>query len=112
MKRFYCVVLLSLVTTCALGQPAHQSQLSNPPTGSEVVVRSLYRDVIARHPVGIPHGTNMRSFASYLSKSLIHRIDLAQACSQDWMRQNRGHVSKAPFAWGELGLFSGGDEKA
>jgi hypothetical protein len=54
----------------------------------------------------------MKAFAPYLSKSLIHRIDSAHACSLDWMRQNQGHVLKAPFAWGEAGLFSGGDEKA
>lgn len=97
---------------CALGQPIHQSQPSNPPSGSEVVVRNLYHDVIARHPVGIPYGANMRILAPYLSTSLIHRIDSAQACSRDWMRQNQGRVLKAPFAWGEAGLFSGGDEKA
>lgn len=112
MKRFCYVVLLPLVTMWALGQPALQSQPSNPPSGPEVVVRGLYRDVIARHPVGIPYGANMRRFAPYLSKLLIHRIDLAQACSRDWMRQNQGHILKAPFAWGEAGLFSGGDEKA
>jgi hypothetical protein len=112
MKRFCCVVLLPLLTTWALGQPVHQSQPSNLPNGSEVVVRSLYHDVIARHPVGIPYGANMKSFAPFLSKSLLHRIDLAQACSRDWMRQNQGRVLKAPFGWGEAGLFSGGDEKA
>lgn len=112
MKPFFCVVLLSLVTTSVLGQPAHQSRASNPPSGPEVVVRSLYGDVIAYHPIGIPREANMKRFAPYLSKSLIHRIDLVQACSKDWMRQNQGQLIKAPFAWGEAGLFSGDDEKA
>lgn len=112
MKRFCCVVLLPLVTAWALGQSVHQSQSSNLPNGSEGVVRSLYHEVIVRHPVGIPYGANMRMFAPYLSKSLLHRIDLAHACSRDWTRQNQGRVLKAPFAWGEAGLFSGGDERA
>jgi hypothetical protein len=112
MKHFCSVVLLLVVTAYALGQLTRQSQASNPPSGPALVVKNLYRDVIARHPVGIPSGANMRSFAPYLSKSLVHRIDSARACSQDWMRQNQGQVLKAPFAWGEAGLFSGGDEKA
>ncbi len=112
MKHLRCVVLLPLVMTWALGQPVRQSQPSNPPNEPEVLVRSLYHEVIARHPVGIPHGADMKIFAPYLSKSLLNKIDLAHACSRDWIRQNQGRILKAPFAWGEAGLFSGGDEKA
>lgn len=35
-------------------------------------------------PIG---ADNMRVFAPYLSKALLHRIDLAMACDDDWARQ-------------------------
>jgi hypothetical protein len=104
MKRFCCVVLFPLLTTWAIGQP-----VTNQP---EAVVRSLYHEVVVRHPVGIPHGADWKIFAPYLSKPLLHRIDLAHDCARDWNRQNQGRILKAPFGWGEAGLFSGGDEKA
>jgi hypothetical protein len=104
MKRLRCVVLLPLLTAWAIGQP-----VTNQP---EAVVRSLYHEVVVRHPVGIPHGADWKIFAPYLSEPLLHRIDLAHDCARDWNRQNQGRILKAPFGWGEAGLFSGGDEKA
>jgi hypothetical protein len=111
MKRFCSVVLLPLLTTWSLGQPVSLGQPSDPPGGPEVVVRSLYRDVIARHPVGIPYGANMKAFAPYLSERLRHRMDVAVTCGKDWYRQNAGRTLKPPFAWLEAGLFSGQDER-
>jgi hypothetical protein len=106
------IALLPLTMAWALGQTVHQSRPSGRPSQPEALVRSLYTQVVARHPVGIPNGANMKVFASYLSKPLLRRIDLADACSRDWIRQNQGHILKAPFNWAEAGLFSGGDEKA
>ncbi len=62
----------------------------------------------------------MKIFAPYLSKTLRRRIDLTRSCEADWFRQFPGnrypqdseYVVKAPFAWGEGGLFSGQDERA
>ncbi len=54
----------------------------------------------------------MKTFAPYLSKALLHRIDLAKACGADWHRQNPGPQLKPAFDWLELGLFSGGDEES
>jgi hypothetical protein len=53
----------------------------------------------------------MRILAPFLSKTLLHRIDLARACEHDYFRQNRGRYAKAPIAWLEAGLFSGSDER-
>ena len=82
------------------------------PNQPDALVRSLYAQVVARHPVGIPGGANWKIFAPYLSKTLLHRIDLAIACGADWSRQNPDPDLKPPIGWLELGIFSGGDEKA
>jgi hypothetical protein len=73
---------------------------------------------MARHPTGIPRRADMNVFAPYLSKRLLHRIDLAQACARDWVRQDQKRMlmdnqlpEKAPFSWAESGLFSGADER-
>lgn len=107
------IFLLQFTTTFALGQVVHQS---GPPTRlatqPEAVVRSLYSEVIARHPIGIPDDASMKVFAPYLSKALLRRIDVAIACSIDYSRQHQRRDEKPPFDWLELGLFSGGNEEA
>jgi hypothetical protein len=75
------------------------------------MVRNLYREVVARHPVGIPGDADMKIFAPYLSKALLHRIDLAIACSEDWDRQQPDLNLKPEIAWLESGLFSGDHER-
>ena len=105
MNRFGCIILLQFATTLALGQPALPKQ-------PEPMVRSLYDEVVARHPIGIPEGADMKIFAPYLSKALLHRIDVAVACAADYDRQYPDPNLKPPFAWLESGLFSGDDEQA
>ena len=78
------------------GQP-----VTNQP---EAVVRSLYHEVMVCHPVGIPHGANWKIFAPYLSKSLVHRVDLAHDCARDWNRQNQD-AFRRPNSVGEGGPF-------
>ncbi len=111
MSRLRNVVFLTLATAWALGQPVRQNQPSTLTNQPETLVRSLYHEVVVRHPSGLPSSADMKIFAPYLSKSLLHRIELARACSRDWVRQNQGRILKAPFSWSEAGLFSGGDEK-
>jgi hypothetical protein len=84
---------------------------TNLPSQPEALVTSLYQQVVARAPGGIPEGTDWKVFAPYMSKTLLHRIDLALACDDDWFRQNRGQMVKAPFGWSESGLFSGANEE-
>jgi len=112
MNPLRCIFLLLFATTTALGQLV---QKSNPPSAPEepsAVVRSLYNEVVARHPVGIPKDADMKAFAPYLSKSLLHRIDLAHACEDDYYRQHQNPNLKPQIEWLEFGLFSGGMENA
>lgn len=75
----------------------------------EALIRSLYQQVVAHHPVDIPYGTNMRIFAPYMSNSLLHNLDVDNACAEDWNRQHPDPNLKPPVYEG--GLFSGGDER-
>jgi hypothetical protein len=111
MNYLRSIVFLLFATAWALGQPAHQTQASPPPDQPELLVRNLYHEVVVRHPSGLLYGADMKIFAPYLSKTLLHRIELTRACGDDWARQNQGRILKAPFSWPESGLFSGGDEK-
>jgi hypothetical protein len=81
------------------------------PKQPEAFVRSLYAQVVARRPVGIPWGEDWKIFAPYCSKALLHRIDLALACGDDWNRQYPDPNLKPEIGWLELGLFSGGDDE-
>lgn len=85
------------------------SGLLNQP---DKLVSSLYEQVVARHPLGIPYGDDRTVFAPYLSKSLLHRFDLNNACFADWRRQNPDPSLKPPIGLIENGLFSGSNEKA
>jgi hypothetical protein len=111
MTFLRCIMLLHFTTTLALGQVTQQSKPPSVRESPESMVRNLYRDVVARHPVGIPGDADMKIFAPYLSKALLHRIDLAIACSEDWNRQHPEPNLKPEIAWLESGLFSGDDER-
>jgi hypothetical protein len=74
----------------------------------EAMVRSLYRVVLARQPIGISTSPRfLTTFGPYLSKSLVDKIRVDRLCELDWVRRHRGQVIKPPFTWLELGLFSG-----
>jgi hypothetical protein len=115
LNLFRGILLLQLAITVALGQVAQKSKPTSLPTQPEVLVRSLYTQVVARHPHDIPNSAEMKIFAPYLSKALLHRIDLAKACSDDWDRQNPEPHLKAEMA-SQYGLFSanewGGEPRA
>jgi hypothetical protein len=112
MTLLRCIILLQFTTTLAFGQLTHPSKPPSAPKQPDAMVRSLYREVVARHPVGIPVDGDMKIFAPYLSKALLHRIDLAIACSADEARQHPDPHLKPEIAWLEAGLFSGDDEQA
>jgi hypothetical protein len=95
----------------------------------EATVRALYKEVVARQPLGIstyPHFLTV--FGPYLSERLVRHIKLDRLCEQDWLRRTHGgyapappgppgppgppEIMKPPFAWLELGLFSGDVEQA
>ena len=102
MNLLQCVVLLQVAAVMALGQSAQPSKLPSPFTQPEALVRSLYTEVVARHPHDIPADAEMKIFAPYLSQGLLHKIDLAKTCSADWDRQNPEPRLKARdrlFVW-------------
>jgi len=112
MNLLRSILLLQFATALALGQSAPQGKPATLPNQLEGLIRSLYTEVVAHHPIGIPRGTDMKIFAPYLSEALLHRIDVAHACAADYDRQFPDPNLKPPFAWLEGGLFSGDDEQA
>ena len=118
MNQLRCMILLLLFSVFALGQTPQQGRPDSVPKQPSALVESLYRQVTARHPTGLPNAADMNVFAPYLSKRLLHRIDLARACARDWNRQDQKRrltdnqvPEKAPFGWAESGIFSGGNER-
>lgn len=80
------IILLQITTMLALGQSTHDSEQSGVTDQPEAIIRGRYQEIVSRHPVGIPKGAHMRAIATYLSKALLHRIDLAEACEADYYR--------------------------
>jgi hypothetical protein len=79
----------------------------------EAFVRNLYQQVIAHRPIGIPWGIEERAFSPYFSNALLHRFEAANACADDWDRKHQPPpIEKPEYSWLELGIFSGGDERA
>jgi len=113
MTPLRCVILLQFATTLALSQVGQGGEpLTRALKQREAVVRSLYSEVVARHPIGIREGADMKIFAPYLSKALRHGIDIAVACAADFDRSYPEPNLKPPFAWLEAALFSGNDGQA
>ena len=66
MKILRYIVLFEMAVSLALGQSAAQSKPPGPPNQPEALVRSLYTEVVSRHPHDIPEGADMEIFAPYL----------------------------------------------
>ena len=112
MKHSCCIYLLPLLTVLVWGQGAPRGKPSPLPYQPETLVNGLYKQVVARRPLGIPHGADMKAFAPYLSKALRHRFDLNNACFIDWRKRNPDPNLKPPVGLIENGIFSGANEKA
>lgn len=110
MTLLRCIILLQFTATLALGQ-AQQGKPSSVPKLAEATVRSLYREVVTRQPIGIPKEADMKTFAPYLTKSLLHRIALARGCEDDYHRGHQNPNEKPQLEWLEFGLFTGANEK-
>ena len=100
------LLLCSLLILGHAGEAQSGGSLPKP----TVVVQRLYDQVIVRHPLGIPSGDNWKIFSPFLSRGLIRAIGLARSCETDWAQRYQGKTIKEPFAWGELGIFSGAEE--
>jgi hypothetical protein len=112
MKRLGWICLLPFITILAWGQNTSQIKPSGLPDSPDALVRSFYEEVVARHPLGIPYGADMKVFGPYLSKQLRHKFALSDACFKDWKRQNPDPSLKPTIGLIENGIFSGGDVKA
>jgi hypothetical protein len=112
MKRLRCVGLATLMMAPAWGQAVAQGKPAALPNRSDALVGSLYEQVIARHPLGVPDGEDVKIFAPYLSKALLHRFDLNDACLADWYRQNPDPDLKPIVGMIESGVFSGPDDES
>ncbi|HSE49084.1 MAG TPA: hypothetical protein VLA96_07760 [Terriglobales bacterium] len=86
---------------------SYVSAVPRIPNRPKPLVQSLYAEVVAHHPLGISVGGKLKVFAPYLSKALLHRINLANTCLEDWDRQNPDPTAKPPGIEG--GLFTGDD---
>ena len=85
------------------------------PEGPQPVVLKLYRQVVARRPLGIPQGQNKAAIDPFLSRTLVQRLKTAQACEDHYFRQHppeKDAKSKPEFPWLDLGIFSGPNEEA
>lgn len=107
--RFWCICLLPLLAVSASGHALHQGKPSAPPDRPDAMVESLYKEVVARHPFGVP---DMDVFGPYLSKKMLHGFDLAKACFDGWRRENPDPNLKPSVGLIELGIFSGGSEES
>jgi hypothetical protein len=107
MKGFRHFCVLALIAAAMGGQAAAKSA-----PAPEALVERLYRQVVARHPLGVPHGADMEVFAPYLSKRLLHRFDLSNRCFADWRRRYPDPDLKPDIGMFEDGVFSGETEKA
>ena len=106
LKLCYTAILLPLIGFASLGGAQEPSP--------ETVVRELYRQVVARHPLGIPHGEDKTVIWPLLSSGLTHKLEIAEACERDYFEQQKGRegVYKPEFGWLEDGIFSGSNEMA
>jgi len=110
MNLLRFLLLLLFMTPLALSQGAGSNKAASPPNTPEALVRSIYNEVVARHPLGVPGGAAFQLFKPYLSRILLDRIDTNIACQDDWSRKHPDPDSKPPFL--EFGLFSGDDLRA
>jgi len=111
MNSILNAVLLCFAAAWGLTAEAQTTEHMKLASRPEETVSSLYREVQTHAPSGLLSDADKRLFSPYLSKSLLRKIDLAEACEKDWNRQNGGQVIKAPFAWSEFGMFSGANER-
>jgi hypothetical protein len=110
MSRWMSFLLLQLSVISTFVQADEKAQSVRITSHPAALVQSLYHQVIARHPLGLPSGKNREVFTPFLSRGLLRKITMAHSCQNDWVHQNQGKMVKEPFAWGETGLFSGDEE--
>jgi hypothetical protein len=94
MKRWCYFFLLAALTVSACSQPVPPPKPSAQAVEAETMVASFYKKVIARPTFLFD---DQKVFAPYLSKGVLQGFDDANACYEDWQRQNPGTTDKPPF---------------
>ena len=74
-------------------------------------VSDLYQKIVAQHPIGIPQGADKTSLWPLLSRRLTQQLESAQACQDDYFRQQSAAGTTSKPAWMTSDLFSGEDER-
>jgi hypothetical protein len=105
------VSVFFLITLLGHGQVPQRHHLGELSSQAEIPVRELYGRMVSQRIGGIPTPKGMKVLSPYLSSSLIHRINQARSCRDDWFRLHPNNDEKAPSTWTEFGLFSGADDR-
>src|SRR3569623_886131 len=107
MKYLRCMCLFPLLIMSACGQVISQDKSPGSSVEAAAMVDSLYKVVVARHPLGTP---DRKVYGPYLSKGLLHSFDVEDACFARWRRTNPDPNLKLPVGLFEFGVFSGGSD--
>jgi hypothetical protein len=75
-------------------------------------VSDLYQKIVAQHPIGIPQGADKTALWPLLSRRLTQQLETAQACQDDYFRQQSAAGTSSKPAWMTSDLFSGVDDRA
>jgi hypothetical protein len=114
MNALRWLVLPLFVAELACGQSAPQRSASDTSQSAEAIVQRLYKLVLKHRPIGAMEPSERKIFAPFLDDRLSRKLDSTVSCEKDYFYQQRGYKGppvKAPFAWGENGTFSGGDDE-
>ncbi len=111
MSILRCVAFMCLIQLFGYAQAPQDHDQAGLSRQAEVTVRRFYEQLVSDPVVGIPTPKRMKVLSPYLSSSLIHGINEARACRDDWFRQHPKNDEKAPSTWFEFGLFSGPDDR-
>ncbi|MBI3477236.1 MAG: hypothetical protein HY010_16005 [Acidobacteria bacterium] len=110
MSILRCVAFLCLIQLFGYAQAPQEHGLGLSRQAG-VTVRRFYEQLVSDPVEGIPTPKRMKVLSPYLSSALIHRINQARACRDDWFRLHPKNDEKAPSTWFEFGLFSGFDDR-
>jgi hypothetical protein len=111
MMTIRYVAVLFLITSLGHGQFSQEHEQAALSRQAEVTIGRFYQQLVSDPVEGIPTPKRMKVLSPYLSSSLIHRINQARACRDDWFRVHPKNDEKAPSTWFEIGLFSGYDDR-
>jgi len=111
MKWPRYVSLVPLATTLIVWPTACNRHKSPEPNQPADLAQKLYADVIAHPTSDIPSGDDWKIFAPFLSRSLLHEIDIYNACIADEARYYASGPPVKLASLAESGIFSGADEK-